>query len=152
MQKKAAKQTTQHRTDSPVKKSGLIAKGKNSKRSARTKSVLDNRSHRTDMQITGGRLLRRRDVALPFSDAGRHTNVTLPFKRTRPLVHLPVRQLAHSYKILYTVLWVQSRSSSSDRPAMTCAHSPRKRGRSLDMSCSRFSRASNRAIGSRYVQ
>jgi hypothetical protein len=57
MQKKTAKQATERRTDSPAKKSGLIAKGKNSKRSARTKSVLDNRSHRTDMRLSCGRPL-----------------------------------------------------------------------------------------------
>jgi hypothetical protein len=59
MQKKTAKQTKQRRTDSPAKKSGLIAKEKNSQRSARTKSALDNRSHRTTLGISCVRLLTR---------------------------------------------------------------------------------------------
>jgi len=52
MPKKTAKQTKKRRADSPTDQSGLIAKGKNSQRSARTKSVLDNRSHRTTLRIS----------------------------------------------------------------------------------------------------
>ena len=52
MRNKTAKHTTKRRADSPPKQSGLIAKGKNSQRSARTKSALDNRSHRTTRQIS----------------------------------------------------------------------------------------------------
>jgi len=57
MWKKTAKQTTERRTHSPAKKSGLIAKGKGSQQSATTKSVLDNRSHRTTLQISCKRKL-----------------------------------------------------------------------------------------------
>ena len=52
MWKKTAKQTTERRTHSPAKKSGLIAKGKGSQQSATTKSVLDNRSHRTTLRLS----------------------------------------------------------------------------------------------------
>ena len=52
MQRKTAKQTTKRRIDSSPMQSGLIAKGKNAERSATTKCVLDNRSHRTTLQIS----------------------------------------------------------------------------------------------------
>ena len=52
MPKKTAKQTKKRRADSLPEQSGLIAKGKISQQSATTKSTLDNRSHRTTLQIS----------------------------------------------------------------------------------------------------
>jgi hypothetical protein len=57
MRKKTAVHATKRQADSPTKKSGLIAKGKNSPQSAMTESVLDNRSHRTTLGISCVRLL-----------------------------------------------------------------------------------------------
>ena len=45
---KTAPQTRNDRKASSRKQSGLIARAKNAQQSARPKSALDNRSHRTD--------------------------------------------------------------------------------------------------------
>lgn len=52
MRKETALRT---RKPSPSKKLGLIAREKNAKQSAVTKSALDNRFHRTTLQISCGR-------------------------------------------------------------------------------------------------
>ena len=52
MLKKTALHATKCQADSPSKKSGLIAKGKNSQQSGTTESALDNRSHRTTLHIS----------------------------------------------------------------------------------------------------
>ena len=82
MRKKAAKQTTKRRTGSSPEHSGLIAKGKSSRQSAGTKSALDNRSHRTTLQISCKRtriqLLHDRD----FIDVTMRANRLLPRRLT----------------------------------------------------------------------
>ena len=64
MRKKTAVHATKRQANSSSKKSGLIAKGKNSQQSGMTESVLDNRSHRTTLQISCKRLLDRRKKRL----------------------------------------------------------------------------------------
>ena len=51
MPKKTARRTRKHRK-SPSKKVGLIAREKNADQSAKTKSALDNRFHRTALPIS----------------------------------------------------------------------------------------------------
>jgi hypothetical protein len=82
MRKKTAKQTKQRRADLRPKQSGLIEKGKNSPRSARTKSVLDNRSHRTTLQISCERKLTRSTEHLGFFDLTMRTNRLIPQRST----------------------------------------------------------------------
>jgi hypothetical protein len=53
MPQKTARQTKKRRADPPPEQPGLIANGKNSHQSATTKSVLDNRSHRTTLPAFG---------------------------------------------------------------------------------------------------
>ena len=52
MRKKTAPRTRKHRKPSPSKKLGLIAREKNAQQSAKTKSALDNRFHRTAPPIS----------------------------------------------------------------------------------------------------
>ena len=67
MRKKTAAHATKRQADSPSKKSGLIAKEKNSPQSAMTKSVLDNHSHRTTLRTSCTRV---QSITLPIeSDA-----------------------------------------------------------------------------------
>ncbi len=54
MRKKTALRTRKHRKPWPSKKLGLIAREKNAKQSAVTKSALDNRFHRTALRISCG--------------------------------------------------------------------------------------------------
>ena len=60
MRKQTAPQTGKNRKASSRKQSGLIAQGPNAPQSARVNSVLDNRSHRTELRLSCGRLARRR--------------------------------------------------------------------------------------------
>jgi hypothetical protein len=95
MRKKTAKRTSQRRTGSPAKKSGLIAKGKNSQRPARTKSALDNRSNRTSLQVSCERRLTSCNTASALIDLTVLTNqVPLP----RSLLHAPVSQLPFGHR------------------------------------------------------
>jgi hypothetical protein len=50
--KKTVTQTRNHRKTSSRKQSGLTARSTNAQQSARPRSALDNRSHRTDMRFT----------------------------------------------------------------------------------------------------
>ncbi len=52
MPKKTARRTRKHRKTSSSKKVGLIVRGKNADQSAKTKSALDNRFHRTPLPIS----------------------------------------------------------------------------------------------------
>ena len=58
MPKKTARRTRKHRK-SPSKKVGLIAREKNADQSAKTKSALDNRFHRTALPISCGVITRQ---------------------------------------------------------------------------------------------
>ena len=58
--KKTAPRTQTHQKASSSQKKGLIATEKNATQSAKTKSALDNLSHRTDLPITCRRLLKDR--------------------------------------------------------------------------------------------
>ncbi len=59
MRKKTAPRTRKHRKTSSSKKLGLIAREKNAKQSAKTKSALDNRFHRTALPISCGVITRQ---------------------------------------------------------------------------------------------
>ena len=54
MRKKTAPRTQTHQKASSSQKRGLIAREKNAKQSAKTKSALDNRFHRTALPISCG--------------------------------------------------------------------------------------------------
>ena len=54
MRKKTAPRTRKHQATSSSKKLGLIAGEKNAQQSAKTKSALDNRFHRTALLFTCG--------------------------------------------------------------------------------------------------
>ena len=78
MRKKTAVHAKKCQADSPSKKSGLIAKGKSSQQSAMTESVLDNRSHRTTLQISCKR------APSQFLDAHEFIDITMRKNRQLP--------------------------------------------------------------------
>ena len=100
MRKKTAKQTTKRQTDPSLYESGLIAKGKNSQQSATTESVLDNRSHRTTLQISCERSPSQLLDKSIISDLTMRTILLFPQRSTASFAcwaasvnHWPSRQL-----------------------------------------------------------
>ena len=82
MPKKTERRTKKRRADSLPKQSGLIAKGKKPQQSARTESVLDNRSHRTTLQIGCERKLKSFENSCGFVGLTMRTNRLFPQRLT----------------------------------------------------------------------
>jgi len=82
MRNKTATPTDKNQQVSPNKKQGLIAKGKNSQQSGTTESALDNRSHRTTLQISCKRTLSQLPDTREFNDVTMRTNRLFPQRST----------------------------------------------------------------------
>ena len=82
MRNKTVTPTDKHQQASPNKKQGLIAKGKNTQQSGTTESALDNRSHRTTLQISCKRTPSQLLDALITIDVNMRTIRLLPQRLT----------------------------------------------------------------------
>jgi len=82
MRNKTVTPTDKHQQASPNKKQGLIAKGKNTQQSGTTESALDNRSHRTTLQISCERTLSQLLDIPEVIDVTMRTNRSFPQRLT----------------------------------------------------------------------
>jgi hypothetical protein len=86
MREKTAAPADKNQQVSPNKNQGLIAKGKNTQQSGTTESALDNRSHRTTLQMSCERTLSQLLDAREFIDVNMRTSRLPPSVRR---LHLP---------------------------------------------------------------
>ena len=116
MPKKTATRTKKRRADSPTKQSGLIDKGKNSQQSARTKSALDNHSHRTTLGISCERTPLQHLDARTTQDVSVRINGLSPQRSTASCpcyAHAHLRERAYSGNCPSTLLHAPPTNSTT---------------------------------------